>query len=539
MTDENGIQSNSVKSCFHKVARGLTPMLCSKDHLPTENCPYCWEDTTRPNSYSEHPFDSRTPLPGIVINVEFTEPIELNVDRSTLEVIGSIYALFAKKPDAETVADVEISKKDERPEMTSITQKLKNLAFRKKEKKEILREAFPSYMKPETIEIMGLYVSRIILRVHVMKMGGIYDQGLEFRYWEAMLRCATVDMQMHTSKERTFHDIRCDLGYLVTNDCFGVERKQLLSLGVPLREMSDSDSISLSNINPIDKSTERTCWPNTAAILLQVPIMTEASDFESRESHGLQIRILSIGGNDVDVRNATMNARVGVLAVELPHTLPADIETMVNQTVTSIFGPTGLPKNSPPVQTEDTTTMPILAKYAVRLDGGHFMWSPLVQVRLPVLKLGGEVSSDKEIFLETILNHVKLQYGKRSTLLVPQSKLSLVRMAQLPEDVRMRILFFLNDLGPLEKALGIPRERNSFLRCRAVNKGIVKVAKRSTIKNPKRKKGVRMPSDPRPTRQGILDELSKLDEHALGELWATHKNRSKNRINRTRSNSDR
>lgn len=539
MTDENGIQSNSVKSCFHKVARGLTPMLCSKDHLPTENCPYCWEDTTRPNSYSEHPFDSRTPLPGIVINVEFTEPIELNVDRSTLEVIGSIYALFAKKPDAETVADVEISKKDERPEMTSITQKLKNLAFRKKEKKEILREAFPSYMKPETIEIMGLYVSRIILRVHVMKKGGIYDQGLEFRYWETMLRCATVDMQMHTSKERIFHDIRCDLGYLVTNDCFGVERKQLLSLGMPLRDTSDSDSISLSNINPIDKSTERTCWPNTAAILLQVPIMTEASDFESRESHGLQIRILSIGGNDVDVRNATMNARVGVLAVELPRTLPTDIETMVNQTVTSIFGPTGLPKNSPPVQTEDTTTMPILAKYAVRLDGGHFMWSPLVQVRLPVLKLGGEVSSDKEIFLETILNHVKLQYGKRSTLLVPQSKLSLVRMAQLPEEVRMRILFFLNDLGPLEKALGIPRERNSFLRCRAVNKGIVKVAKRSTIKNPKRKKGVRMPSDPTPTRQGILDELSKLDEHALGELWATHKNRSKNRMNRTRSNSDR
>ena len=539
VTDENGIQSNSVKSCFHKVARGLTPMLCSKDHLPSENCPYCWEDSARPHSYSEHPFDSRTPLPGIVIDVEFTEAIELNVDRSTLEVIGSIYSLFAKKSDGEAVADVEYSKKDESPEVPSITQKLKNLAFRKKEKKEILRAAFPSYMKPENIEVMGLFVSSIILRVHVMKKGGIYDQGLAFRYWEAMLRCATADMQMHTSKEKTFHDIRCDLGYLVMNDCVGVERKQLLSLGAPLREMPDSDTTSLGNINPIDKPSARTCWPNTAAILLQVPIMAETSDFESREGHGLQIRVLSIGGNDADIRNATVNARVGLLAVELPHTLPADIEAMVNQSVTSIFGPTGLGKNSPPVGTENTSVMSILATYAVRLDGGYFMWSPLLQVRLPVLKLGGEVSSNKEIFLETILNHVKLQYGKRSTWAVPQSKLSLVRMAHLPEDVRMRILFFLNDLGPLEKALGIPRERNSFLRCRAVNKGIVKAAKRSSIKNPKRKKGVRVPSDPRPTRQGILDELSKLDEQALGELWATYKSRSKNRMNRVRSNSDR
>jgi hypothetical protein len=212
---------------------------------------------------------------------------------------------------------------------------------------------------------------------------------------------------------------------------------------------------------------------------------------------------------------------------------------MVKQAEASIFGPMGLPKNAPAMQSENTTAMPILAKYLVRLDGGHFVWSPLVQVRLPMLKLGGEVSSDNEVFLETILNHVKVQYGNRSTLVTSRSQISLVRMAHLPEDVRMRILFFLNDLGPLEKALGIPRERNSFLRCRAVNKGIVKVAKRSTIKNVKRKKIIRVPSDQRPSKQGILDELSKLDEQTLSELWVTHKNRSKNRLNRARSNSDR
>jgi hypothetical protein len=56
------------------------------------------------------------------------------------------------------------------------------------------------------------------------------------------------------------------------------------------------------------------------------------------------------------------------------------------------------------------------------------------------LKVGGELSSDYEVFLETILNHVKVQYGNRSIIGAPQSELSLIRMAHLPEDVRMRIL---------------------------------------------------------------------------------------------------
>ena len=147
------------------------------------------------------------------------------------------------------------------------------------------------------------------------------------------------------------------------------------------------------------------------------------------------------------------------------------------------------------------------------------------------------MSIDYEIFLETNLNHVKVQYGNRSIIGKQQSELSLVRMAHLPEDVRMRILFFLKDLGPLEKALGIPREKNSFLRCRAVNKGIVKVAKRTLAKGPKRKKSNRVASDPRPSREDILAELTKLDEHTLFDVWTAHKNR-RPRLARTRSNSD-
>ena len=559
VADENGIQSNKVRSCFHKVARGLTPILCQKDHLPNENCPYCWENGARPNSYSEHPLDSRTPLPGIVFHVELSEPMEVNVDRPALDVIGSMFEFFAIHLDEPAVTDSEETEEDTKPEKTSITQKLKNMAFRKKkEKKETLRAAFPSYMKPETIEVVGVYVSKIIFRVHVMRNEYIYDQGLAFRYWEATLRCTTVDLQMHKSKEKDFQDIRCDLGYFEANDFFGVDQKRLISLGLlPLADLpdgDDSDSISvsssLSGKIPGKKSKERACWPSTAAVLLQIPKLAENSDFESREGHGLQLRFFSLGGGDSDIPTTTLNARIGVVNIDLPDTLPIDIETMIDQTMSSIFGSNYAATESKSNITTPATGeikknvdkipgMPALIKYAVRLDGGHFRWSPLVHVRLPVMKLGGELSNDGEVFLETILNQVKVQCGKRSLLGKPQSELSLTSMAQLPEDVRMRILFFLKDLGPLEKALGINRESSSFLRCRAVNKGIVKVAKRSITKVVKRKKPSKLPSEPRPSRQEILNELTKLDEQALGDIWMSHKNRSRPpRLNRTRSDSD-
>lgn len=542
-TDENGIQSNKVRSCFHKAARGLAPILCQKDHLPSENCPYCWEDTARPNSYSEHPLDSRTPLPGIVFSVEISEPVELNVDRSSLEVIGNIQSLFVQKSEETTLTDSNAVNAPSKSATSSITQTLKNMAFRTKGKKETLRAAFPSYMKPETIEILGLCVSMIILRVHVMKNSDMYDLGLSFRYWEATLRCITADVQMHRSKERYFQDIRFDIGYLATNDYFGVNRKRLLAVGVPLLEADESDSVSVRSHLTGRKAKEYSCWPNTAAVLLQVQVMADVAAFESRESHALQLRLFSLGESDSVALNATLNARVGILNVDLPSTLPIEMDIMIKQAIMSLFGSLDVANQA---QTETpnlegdsqrATTIPALMKFGLRLDGGHFMWSPLVDVKLPMLKVGGELSSDYEVFLETILNHVKVQYGNRSIIGAPQSQLSLVRMAHLPEDVRMRILFFLKDLGPLEKALGIPREKNSFLRCRAVNKGIVKVAKRSLAKAPKRKKSNRMASDSRPSREDILAELTKLDEHALLDVWTAHRNR-RLRLARPRSNSD-
>jgi len=114
VTDENSIQSNTVRSCFHKVARGLTPTLCQKDHLPSDYCTYCWENSARPNSYSEHPLDARTPLPGIVFQLSLHEPLEINVDRQSLELIGSLQELFGASFEEPAEDDSEEMEKEKK-----------------------------------------------------------------------------------------------------------------------------------------------------------------------------------------------------------------------------------------------------------------------------------------------------------------------------------------------------------------------------------------------------------------------------------------
>eukprot|EP00547_Thalassionema_nitzschioides_P011153 CAMPEP_0194263894 /NCGR_PEP_ID=MMETSP0158-20130606/47302_1 /TAXON_ID=33649 /ORGANISM="Thalassionema nitzschioides, Strain L26-B" /LENGTH=1115 /DNA_ID=CAMNT_0039004115 /DNA_START=191 /DNA_END=3535 /DNA_ORIENTATION=- len=519
VTDENGIQSNKIRSCFHRVARGLNPILCKKDHLPSEHCPYCWRDSSRPNSYTEHPFDNKTPLPGLVLSVSFNEPIELNVDRQSLEVIGSLRELFVKNTEEgeKNCAEVEDTVSSE-PEKTSIAQKLKNMTkFRKKGKKESVRSAFPSYMKPETTQILGVFVSRAILRIHAMRSDD--DLGLSFRYWEAVLRCTTIDIQKHNSKEKQFQDIRGDLGFFESHDYYGVEKKAMVSLGIQQPIVDDTDSTQVENTHKNIEKKEKACWPTTAAVLLQVPRNAEASEYESRERHGLQLRYFSLQDSDSDFPVATLRAKIGVVAVHLESSFPQEVISTISETKASLFGPQGNiaeVDNSSPKKVKDKAKS--LLAYSLRLDGGHLHWSPLAHVRFPILKIGGDLSS--ELFLETILNHVKIEIGKRPKIQNQEGEWSLSRFASLPVDTRMRILLFLNDLAPLENALGVKRESSSFLRCHAVNKAIAKVGNQSRAsKNFRKKKSSKVASTATPSRQDMINELMKLDNRTLEEIW--------------------
>ena len=133
--------------------------------------------------------------------------------------------------------------------------------------------------------------------------------------------------------------------------------------------------------------------------------------------------------------------------------------------------------------------------------------------------------------METLLEKVELSYGQGSKKVLPTAcssqGVSLKRFPNLPEKVRLRILLFVEDLEPLETALGVKKQSNSFLRCNAVNKGLAKIAARRVGK----KKSLEASSHHKKVhrRQDIMTKLMTLDDDALEHLWVQHLRKEKKR----------
>lgn len=98
--DANGIQSSFVNTSFHRVARGLRPRTCTLHHLPCEYCDQCWE--APPGVPLSHSYDLAGPLGGLVVSLMIRDPLEINVDRPTLEIIGCLIQLFTKPSTKKT-----------------------------------------------------------------------------------------------------------------------------------------------------------------------------------------------------------------------------------------------------------------------------------------------------------------------------------------------------------------------------------------------------------------------------------------------------
>jgi len=534
--DENGVQSNKVRSAFHKVARGLIPTLCKKNHLPGDHCPYCWENTARPNSYSVHPLDSKTPLPGVVFSLSLHEPLEINVDRSSLEVLGNLNSLFTKKEDPAQVptsssADTTGNNAKHNNEEKSGSKKW-SFGRHAPPKKESLKDAYPSYMVPENIEFMGVYLSKIILRLHVMRGDGRKDTHLSFRYWETVANCVTADLQSMKAKQKVFRDVRLGLGFFSMTEFRGIEstHKKLISLGLAC-EKASSEAVSATT-----KLTSKSSWPSMAALLLHVPATAESVKYESKEKHGMQMRYVSVlsKSSSVHAERSSVNIRLGVATVATNYSVIQDVSNIVSQSTQSIFG---VPRTqSIPQKNRQENAVAVandknhqssglvsssLMQYKVQIDGGSLVLAPLVHAQLPSTKFCGELSSESGMFFETVLKNMELEYGVRAARRERNEQmLTLTQLAALPESVRLRILLLLKDLSPVEKALEVTKESNSFLRCRAVNKAILLYGTQpnKAIITPKKKSDLNRPSQ----RQEMLAEFMKLDDHALEELWKTH-----------------
>jgi hypothetical protein len=563
IADSNGIQSCTLNSSFYKVARGLTPTMCDKDHLPCEWCSSCWVGA--PGIAIDHEKDRATPMPGLVLNISTRDPIEINIDRPSLEVIGLLVGLFQKAPTpdspaldmelkqtkSEVVGDMdssEISKSSYHsigssqlsvpstaanprgaPKTITSQNSLRGMISRgpvlEEEEEEDSEDCFPSYMQPEKIQILGLHLSEINVRMHVMRADDAFDSGLSFCYWEVLAKCVTADQQQLKALENQLQDIRIDVGYLKVIEHKGVERKQLVSIGMKQRVV-EFDEMTVETMTK-EENNRRSPWPSTAAALLEMQPPLETLPYEARDRHALQFRYIKVNspGLDYDTIRTHANIRVGIASVDAPLAIRTDARTILDQARESVLGPR--PEASEPGTPEEPVPKSdALMKYKMQIDGGHVRLDPKIDVRLPLTKFCGERSSDTGLFFETLLDRVSLRYGEHAPAdSLHQRGLSLEQLAELSENVRLRILLFVKDLRPLEAALGVAPESNSFLRCRAVNKGIVKMAKK--VRKSQESRTSESAVKPTTRRQELVTELLRMDDDSMEELWAMYTSRQK------------
>jgi hypothetical protein len=654
--DDNGIQSSGVASNFHRLARGMLPQVCRREHFPCECCAHCW--SAKPGVTKEHALDDALPMGGLVLHFSVRDPAEINICRDSLETLGMIISLFTKRKvvqdDLESldslsldpscqdsISVLELSDRSfvnnssssnninnlsnhnnnsssininrsrpsradfrrtdsgqsfdsvprrasrrsnssnrrllndsghnssfvsdhsqtagrsraqldhsksgyDRPTPGKI-KRIRKVSAQPAPTKAESKDAFPSYMQPESIQILGLHLADITVRVHILRESSD-DDGLSFSYWDLAARCVTMDMQSLNTDIRRMQDVRLDVANLTLIERSGTARKCLASLGIRKRVV-EFDEVTIETYMTKEGENDRPPWPSTASALLDLQPPLETLTYEDRERHAMQLRYISTThkSENLDQIYSAANIRVGAAVVDTPYAIKDRIFETIKQARQCVLPQSDRPA---PVSMNESSQLSLeneiesIMKYKLQIDGGKVRLDPLINVQLPLTALYGERSSAAGLSFESVLENINLSFGKREkTSALREQRISLSRLANLPDHVRLRILLFLPDLRPLELALQSKPQSNSFLRCREVNQQIVKLAKKSarqsiyaSASGSRHNRGDNHRQDDSSSsddddgeeasvvnrRQEILSDLLKLDEDELEDLWMLH-----------------
>mmetsp|Transcript_14160 Transcript_14160/g.34094 ORF Transcript_14160/g.34094 Transcript_14160/m.34094 type:complete len:287 (-) Transcript_14160:40-900(-) len=267
--------------------------------------------------------------------------------------------------------------------------------------------------------------------------------------------------------------------------------------------------------------------------------------YKSRERHGIQLRFVSFSSpQDPDsVARSQLLLKLGVASVDSPYAIKNEITEVVSGYLSYLRDnrvPQSVVKKgevSQPDVEEKNTNSPSEAKpvdppikqksrmmFTFQVDGGNVALPPLVGIKLPATSFSGERSSSAGIFFETLLDKLDFSFGAKE-IVAKKGCPTLPQLASLPENVRMHILLCLQDLKPLEQALGLKHEKNSFRQIKSVDKGMLKAAKTITKRHSKhraRKSNHKLTTSSNNRRQEILSEIMSLDDTELSELWTVH-----------------
>jgi hypothetical protein len=410
---------------------------------------------------------------------------------------------------------------------------------------------------------MGIYLADTVIRIHIMRDGDEDDRNLSFCYWQVETKCLTLDRQTLTTPEKTFSDLKLDIGRLVWDEYKGTSKTNLVSLGALLLrdniKRCDTSSSMTSMID--DHARNKAPWPSTACALLDIAPPVESLAYKSREGHGLQLRFLSTPSSSRpgldEVSRSMIYLRLGLTTVDSNWDIKNEIGVTLGEIMRNLSGKkkeapassdteadnSGEHKNETDDLTESqkeenqTETLPpqrFSMAYTIQVDSGNILLPPLIEVKMPMSRFSGERSSVAGFSIESELGKLDFAYGAKEPMPTCTSSPLLPQIAGLPESVRMHILLCLKDLSPLELALNVKKEKNSFRRIKAVDKAILKTAKKITrrISKATGKKKVSGSSghhlsrtsllDAADRRQRILTEIMKLDDGELTNLWSVH-----------------
>jgi hypothetical protein len=349
------------------------------------------------------------------------------------------------------------------------------------------------------------------------------ERGFGFRFWQLLAKCITLDQQALRGDITPYGDTRLDCGFFTVTSFVGNQQRLMASLGVRQRKV-EFDEATMETLMTREKDCERPPWPATSTVLLDIPPPLESLVYESRDRHAFQVRFVSLLDSQNGKSRSSAHLKLGSTNIEMPYASIGELSAAVKEARNTIFPPKPAKASTPAISPtpEPESKIERLMKYRLQCDGAHVLLEPLIDARLPMSSLSGDRSSVTGIHMASVLEKLQFRYGRKHVpTIMNERRLSLERLARLPEQLRMRILLCLDNLNPLAQALGMKSEENSFLRCRSINKRIVRVA------NKKKKRPSLLLEEQISRREYLLQELNKLDDDELEEVYESHTRRQR------------
>ena len=504
-TDLNGIESIPFSSSFHWIAKRDHLCDCANGHLPLNDCFHCWEECVQQKTSSSSSMDNLMPMPGFVFCLSITDPLEVNVDRNSLEAIGYIMSFFTPKKD--TIDDDEQENDQHKSHINSTKRDTYKDDGASDASPFIFdEESFPSFMQPDCIYLSGLHVSQVIIRLEAIQP--TTSSNLNFRFWQFVGQSIHVEETQVDADEQFSRDVTFYVGKIEAQDFSGVCKKNLIMAGINEEHHGCEGEVvhlqcTASRVLGVSYPTltEKTCAVHARLIQSDFPngpVGEEAASAASRVGY--------------------VNIRMGIVDVDMDSNFINDATKMSHEAISILFGGSKKKKNKKKSVPKEDSIRSLKWLYQLSTVGGSLSYQPRIKMNIPNgtfrIRKGSEGFS-----FETVLQRLGIEYGSYTfdQLTAP----SIVPLCSLPESLRMHILLYLDDLSSLEKVLAINSKKKSsaFLRSHAVNKQLTKLGASSSLK-------MKLPCKTEASRRkNALSRLHGLDTDSLERLLSMH-NRS-------------